>query len=430
MAQYQPSYVDVSGFSKAISDAAYKAQQLALKQEDYMNRSIDNQFKMYSGKLRKNDAAKFDSYFAEYEQAQKQYQRLNRIGGRPDEIRKASELAAEKKSSMMNFVERSTAYGAYQMGLAKMYKDPSKLVNRDKFTNVYSTLDSLNADELDQEFGGLDKMPKSFEVSEKDYDMGKVFTNIKKITTIGSPSNYKEEFDYVVDGKQVTKNYTTPSGVTLNIPQKVIRYGASPSELYQSIWVSTTQNQQDKGSPDVYLKKYQDEVSSGNPVLVKDAQDRIQRTMKSFNIQDPSQVTGAHLMAQTISDQNMKEVVVEDWTKYQNIEDEVDRATNRKLKGLALQKAVKELQEQKQASSLEALKKVGSLYGSFLNSGFAFNPGAMQQLKNAIQQKFPGIEISVDALNKAAIEMKKAGYDVSREYFNEGEYPETGGRRQ
>jgi len=401
MAQYQPSYVDVSGFSKAISDAAYKAQQLALKQEDYMNRSIDNQFKMYSGKLRKNDAAKFDSYFAEYEQAQKQYQRLNRVGGRPDEIRKASELAAEKKSSMMNFVERSTAYGAYQMGLGKLYKDPNKLINRTKFNETYSSLDMYDADELDSMFGGIDKLPKDYDIRPEDVDMSAWLTTAQKASKVGnlSSNTIKRPKINPTTGQQETRDVSIEGYGTFKLPIIQYKIGLTAQESLAAVDVASMPGTKNAEAPTLAKKQLDDDLKSNNPAVVAAAKARLDRTMSMYNISDPSQVTGRFILAQDISSKSESTIELDDWSTFENIQQQMDRMEGRNMDKLRKKVMLKQLEEAGSDGVLKNAQKLATFLNTASSSGIIFEEQGRKWANDVIQSVNPGWTLSEEMIN-------------------------------
>ena len=52
MAKYTPSYLDVSGFNRALSDQLYRNAQINLRREQLVDSNIDQYLKMYTGKIR------------------------------------------------------------------------------------------------------------------------------------------------------------------------------------------------------------------------------------------------------------------------------------------------------------------------------------------------------------------------------------------
>jgi hypothetical protein len=392
MAQYQPSYVDVSGFSKAISDAAYKAQQMAMKYDDYMNKSIDNQYKSYSGKLRKQDAAKFDAYFSDYSEAQKQFQRLNRGGRSSSEIRQANEIAQEKKRLMVDFVDRSTKYGQVQVGVGKLYKDGSKLLNKSKYNQVYSSLDMYDADELNNMYGAPEKVPTDFEAKKEDIDTKKYFGTIKGFSKIGNIANNKIE-DYKVDpstNQRITKSVSIPEIGEIEVPIKVVRIGMTPQEARNAVWASSKGEFED--APAVYLKDINDGLASSNPVTQKQSKDILARAMATYGIADPTQVTGIDILAQSILDQSQQTIEVEDWSTLKTFESILAGRQRLSLSKQKLALAKKAYNDAKSQSSLRQGQSVINFMKSMVESGLVYDNDA-KNFANGFLGKF-GLEVN------------------------------------
>lgn len=382
MAQYQPSYVDVSGFSKAISDAAYKAQQLAVRQQEFMNRSIDNQFRTYSGKLRKQDMAKFDTYFGEYSEALKDLQRYNRVGGRSSDMMAASELVNEKKQQMLDFIDRSTKLGQIQLGLGKLYKDGGKLLNKSKYDGVYNNLNSYDADQLNELYGGIDKIPMDFELKKEDIDTGKYFGTIKGFSKIGnvSSSAIKQPKINPSTNQQETKPYSLGEFGQINVPVVEVKIGLTPSEARNAVWASSVPGSQFQDAPDLFLKEVTEGLKSTNPSVQQQSKDMLNRTMSTFGIKDPNQVTGVDILSQSILDQSQQTIEVEDWTKVKALEG-IERG--RKAQELT-KKRLAALASAKSGSSLKQTQSIVNLMKSMVESGLVYDQDAMDFVNNTL----------------------------------------------
>lgn len=389
MAQYQPSYVDVSGFSKAISDAAYKAQQMAMKQEEYMNRSIDNQYKSYSGKLRKQDAAKFDAYFADYSEAQKQFQRLNRAGGNSSAIRQSYDNAQESKRLMLDFIDRSTKYGQVQVGIGKLYKDGSKLLNKQKYNQVYSSLDMYDADDLDKIYESPEKIPTDFELKKEDIDTKKYFATIKGFSKIGNIANNKDEKDKIdpTTGQLATKSVTIPEIGELKVPIKVIRIGMTPQEAKNAVWASSVPGSEFTDAPALYLKEINEGINSSNPMIQKQSKDMLERTMATYGIKDASQVTGVDILAQSILDQSQQTIEVEDWSTLKTFESILAGRARLNMSKQKLELARKAYNDSKNQASLRQGQAVINFMKSMVESGLVYDADA-QNFANGFLDNF------------------------------------------
>lgn len=387
---------------KVFSDEVFRRQQIQAKQQEAMDRAVDNQYKLYSGKLRKNDAAKFDSYFAEYEQAQKQYQRMNKFGGRADEIRKASELASEKKQAMMDFVGRSTAYGAYQTGLSKLYKDPTKLLNRTKFNETYSNLDMYDADELDTRFGGLDKLPKDYEIKPEDVDMNAwldVANKVTKFRNISSGSVKRPKIDPAT-GQQITRPFSIEGYGTFQMPVIEYKISLTPEESYNAAMLASVPGTKNAEVPTLAKKQLDDDLRSDNPTVAAAAQNRLKATMDMYNIKDPSQVTGVYLLAQDINSKSESTLELDDWSTFENIQQQIGREQGKIMDKTKMKLLEKKIEQAGNDTAIKNAQKIASFLNSAMTSGILFEEKGLKWANEVIQTLNPGWALSQDMINR------------------------------
>jgi len=426
MAQYQPSYVDVSGFSKAISDAAYKAQQLAMKQDELMNKAIDNQFKMYSGKLRKEDSAKFDSYFSDYSQALKNYQRLNRRGGMSGEIREASEVAAEKKKMMLDFVDRSSKYGQVQLGMGKLYKDGGKLINKSKYNDVYSSLDKYDSDQLDELYGGVDKVPMDFELKKEDINPQQYFSTIRQYSRIGDLANNKIEQKKIdpATNQQVTRSVSIDGVGEVQVPIIEVIVGLSPSEARNAVWASSIPGTKFQDAPSLFLKDINDGLQSDNPQLKQQSQDLLNRAMQTYGIKDPSQVTGVDILAQSILDQSQQKIEVEDWRTLKNLESIIKGREAIKMSKAKLAMANKAFNDAKNNASLKQGQALLNFGKTLVESGLVYDKDFLDFGNNILSGYGLNLtpEVAEQYKKVQGIGRTRVARDVAEEYINQFPY--------
>lgn len=426
MAQYQPSYVDVSGFSKAISDAAYKAQQLAMKQDELMNKAIDNQFKMYSGKLRKEDSAKFDSYFSDYSQALKNYQRLNRRGGMSGEIREASEVAAEKKKMMLDFVDRSSKYGQVQLGMGKLYKDGGKLINKSKYNDVYSSLDKYDSDQLDELYGGVDKVPMDFELKKEDINPQQYFSTIRQYSRIGDLANNMIEQKKIdpATNQQVTRSVSIDGVGEVQVPIIEVIVGLSPSEARNAVWASSIPGTKFQDAPSLFLKDINDGLQSDNPQLKQQSQDLLNRAMQTYGIKDPSQVTGVDILAQSILDQSQQKIEVEDWRTLKNLESIIKGREAIKMSKAKLAMANKAFNDAKNNASLKQGQALLNFGKTLVESGLVYDKDFLDFGNNILSGYGLNLtpEVAEQYKKVQGIGRTRVARDVAEEYINQFPY--------
>jgi hypothetical protein len=376
--EYRLTPIDIDGAIKAVQDNAFRAEQLRLKYEESMNKSVDDQYKLYNGKVRKQDIAEFDSLFAEYSNAQKRYQSLNRFGGNRADLTQAGSDAEMYRNKMLSYVKDSSGWGATQGGMGKIYKDPNKLVNRKKYNEAWMNMSSMTTNELNQAYGGIDKFPTDFDFKEDDYgpdDVIKFSRAIKQSLPISAPGSIKEM--PVIDpntGKQkvVTREIAFEGRkMTVEVPVNTVRAGIDPNVALNSVIMNSATDDNTL----TYLKAIKKRVfdsaaNTQDPQSQKDSEAQIQRAMQIYGIKDRTQVNEYHLFASNFVDQNrMGEVEVEDWNKLDDYASLFAKANGLKLDNLRMQKLKKDIQTSNNDISLATLNKLLNMYKTARDTG-------------------------------------------------------------
>lgn len=370
--EYRLPPIDIDGAIKAVQDNAFRQEQLRLKYEESMNKSIDDQQKLYNGKVRKQDVAEFDGKFAVYADAQKRYQALNRRGGRGGDLTAAKVLADEARADMLSYVGDSTGLGQMQIGVGKIFKDPTKIVNTKKYTDVYTDLSSLSTSELKQKYGSLDKIPTDFEFKQEDYGPDKVmkFSNsLKSVLPVSAQSSLSRAIPAIDPntGKQKMSRVTISAlgkSKIVDVPLNVIKSGIDPITTLNSV---ITAGSQDQDTVD-YMKAlqrdlYKNAEDSSNPQVQQEAQNTIKRTMDMFGIRDKANLTQFHLFAANYVDQNrMGDVEIEDWNKLDDYISIFQKDNALKLDDLQMKKLKKDITDPSSGTSLKVLGQLLSVY--------------------------------------------------------------------
>jgi hypothetical protein len=160
MAQYRPSFVDVSGLSQGIAQGFQKAMQIKQQTDLIVEREINDFQKNYNPeKLRTQDLGSFTRAFQNYKQSALQYSRLNRGGAKPEEIAVANELKDRALNEMSNMYSKSVAASSKQAEYAdfiktarlKGYSIPSNV------NNAYAQLSSSSVMDID-----VDNIPSAW----------------------------------------------------------------------------------------------------------------------------------------------------------------------------------------------------------------------------------------------------------------------------
>lgn len=137
MAQYTPSFVNLSGASQAIGNSLVQAAKMRYQQDQMVQSQLDDFEKNYNTeKLRNQDLATFTSAFKNYKEAALNYSRLNRSGSSPDEIATANVMKDRALNEMNSIYSKSASANQ----LLKERSEYRKLMAQ----KGYSTTDDVN----------------------------------------------------------------------------------------------------------------------------------------------------------------------------------------------------------------------------------------------------------------------------------------------
>jgi len=377
--EYRLPVIDIDGAIKAVQDNAFRQEQLRLKYEESMNKSIDDEERRYSGKVRKQDVGEFGSIFAEYAETKKAYQALNRRSGRGGDLTAASEAMIAAKRNMDTYITESAGLGQTQIGLGKIFKDPTKLVNTKKFNETYMQMSSMTTNEIKQLYGGdLSKLPTDFEFREEDFDQKKVnalSTSVKNRLPIKSANAIKEipSINQATGQQNTVKRDINLLGknVSVNVPLVRVSVGA-PAEAVLNAVISSTANDDEAMN---YMKLYQKKVNerladTSNPQVQKEAEALLNKTMDVFGITDRSQVNQYHLFASDYIDKSrVGDIEIEDWS---GLEDQVDillKQNRLSLQNIQKQKLLNDIKNSNSEMSVKSFNQVITMFNNLSNSG-------------------------------------------------------------
>jgi hypothetical protein len=109
MAQYKPSFVDLSGMSQGIAQGMQQAMQIKQQTDSMVEQRLNEFEKNYNPtKLRAQDLPAFTTAFQNYKQSALRYSRLNRGGAKPEEIAIANELKDRSLNEMNDLYSKSS----------------------------------------------------------------------------------------------------------------------------------------------------------------------------------------------------------------------------------------------------------------------------------------------------------------------------------
>lgn len=427
--EYRLPVIDIDGAIKAVQDNAFRQEQLRLKYEESMNKSIDDEERLYSGKVRKQDIGEFGSVFAEYADAKKRYQSLNRRGGRGEALTIAKAEADMARRNMDTYITESTSLGQTQIGLGKIFKDPTKLVNTNKFNETYMQMSNMTTNELKQLYGGdLKKLPTNFEFKQEDYGPDKVLKfsrAIKSVLPISAQSSFSRPIPAIdqATGKQkMSKQSITFDGksMTVDVPMDVIKAGIDPITTLNAV-ISAAGNDDDTLNYMKSLMKstFSSSEDASNPQAQQEANDRIKRTMDMFGIKDKSLVNEKHLFASNYVDQaRMGDIEVENWSKLDDIASMFAKANGLKKDNLLMQKLKKEISEASAPSGMKTLNQLLTIYSKAVATGLT----NVDQWASEFETLFKGFGYPMDkaTILKAAEGQFKQQQEVINKVFGFG----------
>jgi hypothetical protein len=108
MATYRPSFVDVSGLSAGISRGLEIAAQQKRQDDQLAEARVDDFLKTYQpGKLRQMDIPDFTSAYNNYKQAALTYSKINRGGGKAEDLAASKAMMDSAQAELNNVYQKS-----------------------------------------------------------------------------------------------------------------------------------------------------------------------------------------------------------------------------------------------------------------------------------------------------------------------------------
>lgn len=202
MAQYKPSFVDITGMSTGIAQGLAQAAQIKQQTESLVDAQLENFRKNFDPKkLRAQDLPDFTNAFETYKQAALKYSRLNRGGAKPAEIAVANEIKDRALNNMNELYSKSSMANQF---LAERDKYRSVMTQRgfqvpEEVNEQILKLSTSAAKDID--FNSL-KSPYDIDVNPNAKDLAEVAKQFKALNrSIEEDIDEEEEFD--VNGQKV-----------------------------------------------------------------------------------------------------------------------------------------------------------------------------------------------------------------------------------
>lgn len=190
MPTYRPSFVDVSGLTAGISSGLQMAAQIKRQEDRLAEARIDDFMKMYQpGKLRQLDIPEFTNAYGKYKDAALTFSRINRGGGKPEDLANAKAQMDNALSGLNDVYNKSTTAAARQAEYAdylktarqKGYEIPNEVTT---YTNALYTspISKLEVDKIPSAYQ-FDLVPKEIDWDGLSKTLDNAGARLKDITT-------------------------------------------------------------------------------------------------------------------------------------------------------------------------------------------------------------------------------------------------------
>ena len=234
MAQYKPSFVDVSGLTQGISRGLEIAAEKKRQQDALAEARLDDFLKMYQpGKLREQDIPDFTSAYSNYKQAALNFSKINRGGGAPEELASAK-ANMDKALGNLNSVYSKSAMASNKMAdyaqfistaRSKGYQIPSE-VNQN--FNVLSSkpISQIEVDTVPPA-SSFDLLPKTIDFDAVSKTIDNMGARLKDINTIEKKVPYiKDISGNQLFATEITKYAGRPPKNTIDAISQIAKADA------------------------------------------------------------------------------------------------------------------------------------------------------------------------------------------------------------
>lgn len=399
MAKYTPSYLDISGFNKALSDQLYRNAQINLRREQMLDADIDQNLRMYTGGIRIQDKNLFTEKFNQFANVSKGYMKVNRSGAPGQTITDMSLARQIAKKEMIELSDESREVASIEKMLAEQ---KNNVRDTSLYTEVRSDLSTKNIYELKQKWGGIDKIPTRFEWKKEKFDESKLNASIKARQTQMPKSPIQWSPVLNPDGSQKTEIETfeiaddkgNKKQVTLNVPLKQYNVSVDPiSTRYNMEIVSYGDN---TGANKDYFNDYKDRVLNSlsnqqDPVISKFNRELVEFAMSKYGKSKIEDLNGEDLYsAYLVKNSDLGTIIQKDYDKL----DDMYKMWARQNNVSVSEERLKALKEQRsRASYNDKIRAVNSVMNTFrtaTNTGLWGLDGTGDMLIDLINDIFPG----------------------------------------
>jgi hypothetical protein len=369
MAKYTPSIVDVSGFNKALNEQVFRNAQLNLRREQLLDNDITQFQRSYTGKLGPNDLNKFNDYFSEWTNLSKLEQRARRSGERPEVLSRISMASQMAKKKMDDFTGRSIAYNQLRTNLGKLPKN--SIGDTEQYQTNMNALATLDSDELDARYGGVDKVPQVYKFNMANFNPVKFNSAISSSLKF-IPKPAEKYIPSMKDGKRFTQTRELSANdavgniisAKLDVPQKQLNITADPIANRQAVEQASYDNTANKD----FLKFFREDIinSANNqqdPVRADASSKLLNYAMTNYGKSSIENISGEDLYAAKITmDGDLGVVYEDDYDALGDIYDVFRQRAGVTKDRLSIASMQQGLKNAKKESSLTKINQLVSLY--------------------------------------------------------------------
>lgn len=428
MAKYTPSYLDVSGFNRALSDQLYRNAQINLRREQLVDSNIDQYLKMYTGKIRPQDMNSFTEKFNEFANVSKGFMKVNRSGAPGQTITNLSMARDMTKKQMMDFSDKSRKVGEMQKVLSG-YKNNVR--DTEQYLEVMSDLSSMNVDELEQKYGGIDKIPTTFEFKKEKFNLAGLQNSIKALQSTRPKPPVLWSPVLNADGSQKTEMETYEISddkggkkqVTLNVPLKQYNVSVDPNSVRQIVGTVSLSDFRNKD----FFNSYKDEVfklasSQQDPVMSQQNSELINLAMSKYGKNNPEELSGEDLYsAFLVKNSDLGTVIQKDYDRLDDMYKMWAKQNNISLADARLQSLNEQKNRAIKNDRIRAINSVMNTFRTATNLGLWGLDGTGDMLIDLINEVFPGM-VDRETL-RDAIKNKRVIAEQQAAELGESSYP-------
>jgi hypothetical protein len=431
MAKYKPSFVDVSGFSKALTDQLIRNAQINVRREQLLDNNMNQFLRMYTGKVRPVDMNKFNDKFMNFSDVGKMYMRANRGAGSRKNLSELSMAYQMAKKDMTDFSDNSRKLGEVQRMLSRV--DRNKVRDTQSYNQTIENVNTNDVDEVINIYGSLDKIPLDFAYKPEKFNvaafqnkinvLGKTIAKnpIESIPVLNPDGTQKteEEIYSVTDDKGQTKSFKR------YVPLKQYNISVDPNQIRNIVGIAS--NSDLTGADKDFLNNFKDQTlaAASNKQDANEAMrnsELINYAMSKYNKNKPDDLTGEDLYAAfLVKNSDLGTIIEKDYDK---LKDDLSMAA--KQSGITLtDERLKDIKNQrdrnKKNDELRALNTIMNTFRTSSNLGLWGMDKTGDDILEVIRNVMPGLRIDKETLIRA-IENKRLIADEEAGVIGEKNY--------